>query len=251
MAIEPSYYGLIPEAGGMLPAATIDIEEHVLANLESWVDESVGAVGVNTESSLGLGPPARVLLEASRSADLLIVGSRGRGGFAALVLGSVSSQCANHAMVPTVIVPMDAPTGPSRRLVVGVDGSPNAAAALNWACGFADPDATIIAVRAWTPPYLPPDQRGSLDAAPRDLAKTSFRERVDKASDAFGGREIEHRFITGDARTTLIEPGLEPDLLVVGARGHSRLSHALIGSVATWVLHHTKCATVVVPATEG
>jgi len=248
MAIEPAFYGLVPEAGGMLPAATTDIEEHVLANLESWVGETAGPAGVEAESSLGIGPPARVLLEASRGADLLVVGSRGRGGFATLVLGSVSSQCANHAAVPTVVVPIDAPTGRSRRIVVGVDGSANASAALRWACEFAEAESSIVAVGAWTPPYLPADQRGSLDPTPREIAKAGFLDRVNEVTAEFGGREVESRFVTGDARTTITNPDLKADLLVVGARGHGGLSHALIGSVATWVLHHTKCATVVVPA---
>jgi nucleotide-binding universal stress UspA family protein len=51
------------------------------------------------------GPPAPVLLRAAQNADLLVVGTRGRGGFAGLLLGSVSQQCAQHAPCPLVIVP--------------------------------------------------------------------------------------------------------------------------------------------------
>jgi nucleotide-binding universal stress UspA family protein len=51
------------------------------------------------------GPAAQVLLEAGRGADLLVVGSRGHGGFVGLLLGSVSQQCAQHPPCPVLIHP--------------------------------------------------------------------------------------------------------------------------------------------------
>jgi len=54
---------------------------------------------------LAHGPAATALLDAADGADLLVVGSRGRGGFAGLLLGSVSQQCASHAHCPVTIVP--------------------------------------------------------------------------------------------------------------------------------------------------
>ncbi|NML51775.1 universal stress protein [Streptomyces sp. R302] len=59
---------------------------------------------VPLEEHVARGNPAGVLTEASKGADLLVVGSRGRGGFASLLLGSVSQQCALHASCPVVIV---------------------------------------------------------------------------------------------------------------------------------------------------
>jgi nucleotide-binding universal stress UspA family protein len=65
--------------------------------------------GVVVERRVVEGAPASVLVDESRNADLLIVGSRGHGGFAGLLLGSVSQQCAHHAACPVVIV--HAPAG--------------------------------------------------------------------------------------------------------------------------------------------
>ncbi|MCZ7531046.1 MAG: universal stress protein [Acidimicrobiia bacterium] len=66
------------------------------------------APGLDPEVRVIEGPAARVLVDVAQDADLLVVGSRGRGGFSSLLLGSVSSQCAHHAPCPVVIVPESA-----------------------------------------------------------------------------------------------------------------------------------------------
>jgi nucleotide-binding universal stress UspA family protein len=59
---------------------------------------------VEMETIAAEGQAAKVLLETAKGADLLVVGSRGLGGFRELLLGSVSQQCAQHATCPVVIV---------------------------------------------------------------------------------------------------------------------------------------------------
>ena len=76
--------------------------------LENEVDE-LGelATGLEVSCAAAEGAPAEILLDAAGEADLLVVGSRGRGGLTALLLGSVSQQCAHHATCPVVIVPAE------------------------------------------------------------------------------------------------------------------------------------------------
>jgi nucleotide-binding universal stress UspA family protein len=74
------------------------------------VREELGGSGtLNIRPSIGRGSAASVLLDAAKGADLLVVGSRGLGGFAGLLLGSVSTKMAHHAGCPVVIVRPAAP----------------------------------------------------------------------------------------------------------------------------------------------
>jgi nucleotide-binding universal stress UspA family protein len=76
--------------------------EEVLAEALQTVKESPSSVEI--EPIVREGQPANVLVEASKEAEMLVVGSRGRGGFRELMLGSVSQQCAHHARCPVTIV---------------------------------------------------------------------------------------------------------------------------------------------------
>jgi nucleotide-binding universal stress UspA family protein len=95
-------------AGGLIPV-TADLVEQLSANeqkeLAATVEEVAGESDVEVEQVVVEDAPARALVAASEDADLLVVGTRGHGGFSGLVLGSVSQQCAHHASCPVVIVP--------------------------------------------------------------------------------------------------------------------------------------------------
>lgn len=103
--IPPAVYG----AGWA--AAPIDLDGYRKVAEDSLekclTDVGAAGSGVSVTSLVREGQPADVLCEEARDADLLVVGSRGRGGFRGLLLGSVSQQCAHHARCPVVIVPND------------------------------------------------------------------------------------------------------------------------------------------------
>jgi nucleotide-binding universal stress UspA family protein len=91
---------------GDIPVDTGDFEREALRHFDEAVD-AVDASGLPEPivRSFVAGGPAPELLAAATDADLLVVGSRGRGGFAGLLLGSVSQQVSQHARCPVVIIP--------------------------------------------------------------------------------------------------------------------------------------------------
>jgi nucleotide-binding universal stress UspA family protein len=106
-----------PWAIGSRPLGPSDdeVHEHLEAAARSVLDASLAeassmAPGLEIHGELVEARPAAALLAAAEDADLLVVGSRGRGGFAALLLGSVSAQCVHHAPCPVVVVPADGAT---------------------------------------------------------------------------------------------------------------------------------------------
>jgi nucleotide-binding universal stress UspA family protein len=107
------YIGVTGMEGG-LPAVGGELHEFrdaAAAALDATLRETIPEAGdVGVERRVVEGAPAAVLVEESRGVDLLVVGSRGHGGFAQLLLGSVSQQCAHHAECPVVIVRSKADT---------------------------------------------------------------------------------------------------------------------------------------------
>ena len=92
----------------ILPADQADAEK-VRQAAEEMVAKAAGQLGESQPASVTVravnGFPAQELIEASRDADLLVVGSRGGGGFARLMLGSISQKVVHHAHCPVVVVP--------------------------------------------------------------------------------------------------------------------------------------------------
>lgn len=218
--------------------------------------ERVSASGVEATSALETGDPAGVLVEASRNVCLAVVGTRGKGGFAERILGTVSSALPAHAHCPTVVVPykdgVDLPI-PVRRIVVGVDGSVSAKGALKRAIEEAalwDAELTAISgipigtgtgLLGWLPTSV--DSETLLADCKAGLDVT-----VDRA---LGGRDdvtVRRHALDGTGAALLAEFSTAVDLVVVGTRGRGGFAGMLMGSTSQALLHHSACPVMVVPS---
>jgi nucleotide-binding universal stress UspA family protein len=93
-----------PTTYGFPVIANVDWEQGARAVLEQAITDALGEAGPPVRRRVVEGHPAQVLARAAEGADLLVVGSRGHGGFAGLLLGSVSEHVVAHAPCPVVVV---------------------------------------------------------------------------------------------------------------------------------------------------
>ena len=96
-----------PGGGGPWLPAIDRTQREIEQSLAAVVEEELGTAPPPVRLTVECGPTASVLLHAAQGVDLLVVGSRGRGGFATLLLGSVSMHCLHHATGPLQIVRPD------------------------------------------------------------------------------------------------------------------------------------------------
>jgi nucleotide-binding universal stress UspA family protein len=196
---------------------------------------------------------ALALLGAAEDAELLVVGSRGRGGFAGLLLGSVSRRCLEYAPCPVAVVPPGWEPDGDGRVVVGIDGSQPSYRALHWAVNEAvSRNARLDVVNAshYHLPVAPPF--GLIVAADRDeLDKASRRLLEEMVGGALRRGEarppdVELIASPSSAARALLETADGADLLVVGSRGRGAFRGMLLGSVSQQCVHHARCPVVVV-----
>ncbi|MEU5990017.1 universal stress protein [Spirillospora sp. NPDC047418] len=198
---------------------------------------------------LGRGGPTTALLEASRDAELVVVGSRGRGGFAGLVLGSTGLELAGHGPCPVVVVREPRADGP---VVVGVDGSAASLEALGLA--FAEAGlrgAELLAVVAW-PADAGPGGAPLVDAeALREVARERLGRLVEPWRERYPAVPVRTEVFIGPPREVLLAAARDARLLVVGSRGLGGFRGLLLGSVSNALLQHAACPVAVAHAPRG
>jgi nucleotide-binding universal stress UspA family protein len=187
------------------------------------------APGLLIDTDLLSGAPARAITDAGAGALLLVAGARGIGGFAALILGSVSRYAATHAPCPVVVV-RATPGAVHREVVVGVRDASDAAGTLAFAFDEAAlRGADLIAVHV------------SGEAGAEELT-----EILNGWRDKYPGVTVRPEIVSGHPGQVLAEYSARADLVVIGRHGGSGASHA-IGSAQHAVLNHANGPVAVIP----
>jgi nucleotide-binding universal stress UspA family protein len=227
-----------------VPVSADEMDEQTRQAITAVATDAVGSsAGVTIE--VLRGPPAGALLQTVSPDSVLVVGSRGLGGFAGLLLGSVSQECVEYASCPVVVVRTERIIGDGDVILVGKDGSEGAQRALAWAHALAGATgARLRAVHAW---------RANVSERP---PRTGERLRS-QAADAVRGwtqevDEIETDEMEGDPRDVLVTAAerLAPALTVVGRRGAGGLRSMRLGSTANHLVRHSTTNIAVVPAPD-
>ncbi|NUP53337.1 MAG: universal stress protein [Catenulispora sp.] len=196
------------------------------------------------------GFPQSVLIAASRTAELVVVGDRGLGAVGRALYDTVAGEVTLGAYCPVLVT--RAEDGPDGPVVVGVDGSADSQTALAFAAAEADlRGCAVLVVHAWSRPG--PHAPGSV--LPLDLDADSVRAGAERLlsettvgwAEKYPGVHFRQSLVHGHPRQALLEAGQDAGLLVVGARGRTTPPVTELGSVSRYLLHHSPCPLVVVP----
>jgi nucleotide-binding universal stress UspA family protein len=204
------------------------------------------------------GDPAREILAAAASADLIVMGTHGRSGFERLVLGSVAETVLRKAPCSLLTIPLSADHAPGtvpvlfRRIVAAVDFSEVSMAAL-WQAGClaAEADAHLIAMHVIEVPENLAIWIDRVDGIGHVRAWAEAAERHLRAAIGPETREyafVEHRVETGRAYREILRVADEQhaDLIVIGAHGHGVIEQLFVGSTAQHVVRRAPCPVLVV-----
>src|SRR5262245_21857360 len=233
-------------------------QEAVLDQGRHWLTEASDAArhavpGLAVTTDLHAGVAADVLVTESRTAQLVVLGSRGLGGFKSLMVGSVAVALSAHGHCPVVVMhaatrdgapPVDGP------VVVGVDGSALSDAALAFAFeAAAARDVPLVAVHTW----LDVNMAGAWAVLPGTIdwdwlqkeEEKLLAERLVVWRDKFPQVEVRPVVVRERPDAALLEHAAGAQLLVVGSRGRGALTGMGLGSVSQTLMHHAECPVVV------
>ncbi len=241
--------------------ALADCGKAYLADAERLVGEVTPEVVVRSEQREG--HPVEGIIQAAETARVVVIGSRGIGGFASLLVGSVALSVAGRSSCPVVVTPHVADHGREDYahtergpVAVGVGRSPLSDVALGF--GFeaaAVRGVDLMAVHAWKEATIEtgwPDYPMRLSE--EDVVATEHRmlaERLAGWQERYPDVDVDSRVRKGKAAKILLSEARAAQLLVVGTSGKSALAGLSLGSTSQAVLHHAHFPVALVRSHAG
>jgi nucleotide-binding universal stress UspA family protein len=197
-----------------------------------------------------IGSPAKIILDTARaaSADLLVLGTRGRGRMAELLLGSVSHRVLMHATCPTLIVKRAMPA--LQKVLLAVEGLEDAAWLQIWlrAHPFNAPVELTVMTVVPKPQAIDPRIFPIVEAWNKTVLQ-SARELLDNVAESLKGplyRKVTSRLPEGNPAELIAQEAASHHLLVVGSHARKGVDRFLLGSVSHALSHRAACSVLVV-----
>jgi nucleotide-binding universal stress UspA family protein len=230
-------------------------EAHARRVLATATEElAAGGFGGGAGARIGVGRPAEVLADLTRDGTPLVVGRRGRGGFARLLIGSTAVEVAARAVAPVTVVPdgWDPERHGARPVVVGIDPAVEDQSAVERAARFAlGHEVPLVAVHGWEEPVAATTETPETWSAVKSGACAAF-DRV--VADLGRRREkltVEGTHVDSHPALAVLAAAEEAQLVVLGRRPVEEPNGFAFGSVSHAVLHYAQCPVQVVPAGQA
>lgn len=254
----------LPEALGLVlkstPAAVESIlVERSLRELQLISDQLHDNYGIYCTTTVRFGQPEKEIIARADelSADLTVIGMRGRNFFTDLFIGNTADKLARMTKIPLLVVKNQA-TRAYRKVLVPVDFSENSRCAARMALKIA-PDAHVIFLHVFD--VVIEEQMRYMNVPADTISQYDIKAHEDARRDLnqfIADLQIENH---SHSRTVIFgNPGhivcdyartMEPDLIVLGKHGRSRFEEFLLGSVTRHAIDQTSCDILVVTARPG
>ncbi len=258
--VAPSSAPIVSAMGGYpvpMPLIEEDVES-LTKQLEAFV-EPARRQGITVDAAVLQGAVVSELLSlaAGGQADLIVMGTHGRGGFERLMLGSVTEKILRKATCPVLTVPKRVQHIPGtgellfRNVVCPVDFSPSSMAALSLGLSIAeeaDAKVTVVHVLEWFTERAPIEVDEVVIGEYRKQAEADARKRLDEAipADARVWCHPEEVLVAGKPYREIVRvaSGKQADLIVMGVHGRGVVDLALFGSTTAHVVREATCAVL-------